>query len=95
MNAKIAGIDNQLRNLKPMVAKNNPSAKQKATQLIKQKKMYEQQLNMLMSQQMNMEQMNFGIQSMQANKETFDSMKAANKQMKTQIKQMNIDKVEV
>lgn len=79
--------------LKEGPAKN--SIKQKAMQILKQKKMYENQRDLLMQQSFNLEQTNFATQSLKDTVTTVETMKYAAKAMKTQYKQINIDKIEV
>lgn len=52
-------------------------------QVLKQKKMYEQQIGNMMNQQFNVEQTRFHVENMQTNITVVQSMKAANKEMKT------------
>ena len=69
--------------------------KQKAMRVLKQKKMYEGQLEGLRNQSFNMEQANFGIQSMKDTKTTVDAMKLGVKEMKKEYKKIDIGKIEV
>ena len=62
---------------------------------MKQKKMYEGQLEGLRNQSFNMEQANFGIQSMKDTKTTVDAMKLGVKEMKREYKKVDIGKIEV
>lgn len=65
-------------------------------QVLKSKRMYENQLGALTNQQFNVEQTNFALQSMQDNVETVRAMQAAGKQLKQNFKQpeLNINKIE-
>ena len=67
---------------------------QKAMKVLKQKKMYEGQLEQLMGQQFNMEQANFTHQSMKDTVTTVGAMKQANVAMKKEFKKINIDEIE-
>ena len=69
--------------------------KQRALRVLKQKKMYEGQLEGLRNQSFNMEQANFGIQSMKDTKTTVDAMKLGVKEMKREYKKVDIGKIEV
>jgi len=70
------------------------SAKQRAMNLLKQKKTYEQQRNQLMQHSFNLEQANFSVQSMKDTALTLQAMKGANLSMKQQMKELNIDDLE-
>lgn len=96
---KIAKLDQdlqkyteQMRKMKPGPAKNG--VKQRAMQVLKQKKMYEQQRSQMMAQQFNMEQIMFTQETMKDTADTVNAMKSANKELKKQFKTMNIDQVE-
>lgn len=69
--------------------------KQKAMRVLKQKKMYEGQLEGLRNQSFNMEQANFGIQQLKDTKTTVDAMKLGVKEMKKEYKKVDIGKIEV
>ena len=64
--------------------------------MLKSKRMYENQLGALTNQQLNVEQTNFALQSMQDNVQTVRAMQAAGKQLKQNFKQpeLNINKIE-
>ncbi|XP_014667932.1 PREDICTED: charged multivesicular body protein 5-like [Priapulus caudatus] len=96
---KISKLDVELHKYKEQMKKmrNGPSknmVKQKAMRVLKQKRMYEQQRDSLMQQSFNMEQANYGIQSLKDTKVTVDAMKIANKEMKKEYKKVNIDQIE-
>ncbi len=69
--------------------------KQRALRVLKQKKMYESQLEGLRNQSFNMEQANFGIQQLKDTKTTVDAMKIGVKEMKREYKKVDIGKIEV
>ena len=69
--------------------------KQRAMRVLKQKKMYESQLEGLRNQSFNMEQANFGIQQLKDTKTTVDAMKLGVKEMKKEYKKVDIGKIEV
>lgn len=93
LDAELARYKDQMSKLRDGPAKN--SIKQKAMQILKQKKMYENQRDMLMQQSFNLEQTNFATQSLKDTVTTVETMKVAAKSMKQQYKQINIDKIEV
>ncbi len=69
--------------------------KQRAMRVLKQKKLYEGQLEGLRNQSFNMEQANFGIQQLKDTKTTVDAMKLGVKEMKKEYKKVDIGKIEV
>lgn len=64
-------------------------------QLLKQRKTYENQRNSLMQQSFNIEQASFATQTMQDTALTLQAMKGANLAMKNQMKEFNLDDLEV
>lgn len=95
---KIAGYDKQLGTLKQQMAKMRPgpaknTTKQKALRILKQKKQYEGQRDMIQQQSFNMDQTQFTIQSLKDTQNTVTAMKDATKQMKKEFKKMDVDKV--
>lgn len=100
MDKKIAGLENELRVYKDKMKKaRSPAAKQalqkRAMEVLKRKKMYEGQRDMVAGQQFNIDQAQFGIESAKANVQTVAAMKGANAELKrTMKKDLNIDDVE-
>mmetsp|Transcript_3744 Transcript_3744/g.9808 ORF Transcript_3744/g.9808 Transcript_3744/m.9808 type:complete len:222 (+) Transcript_3744:161-826(+) len=100
MDKKIAGLEQELRVFKDKIKKaRSPAAKQalqrRAMEVLKRKKMYESQRDMVAGQQFNVDQAAFGIESAKANVQTIAAMKGANKELKrTMKKDLNIDDVE-
>ena len=68
---------------------------QRALQSLKQKKMYEAQLNQLMQQTFNMESAALTTENLRNTMATVDAMKMANKEMRKQYGKIDIDKIEV
>lgn len=96
---KIARLDQELAKYREQMKKmrDGPSknmVKQKAMRVLKQKKMYEQQRDNLMQQSFNMEQTNYGIQSLKDTKSCVDAMKVGVKEFKKEYKKVNIDQIE-
>jgi charged multivesicular body protein 5 len=89
---KIKRLEGELSSLKPQMK--NPSVKQKALRILKQKKMYEQQLAQLEQQVFNMEIQNDTQENLKNTVITVDAMATANKALKTQYKAINLDKIE-
>lgn len=95
---KINHCDKQLRTLKEKIKTTRGSAKsnyeRRAMEILKRKRMYEQQMDQLMGQQFNIEQTQFGLESAAATIATIGAMKEANSQMRTKMKEMDIDDVD-
>ena len=70
------------------------ATKQRALRLLRQKKVYEQQRDNTYNQQFNVEQAAFTTQNLKDSAETVSAMQAANKELKSQYKQMNITQIE-
>ena len=66
----------------------------KACQILKRKKMYEQQLNTITNQQFNVDQMAFNSESIQSNIQMFDAMKSATAAQQEQMKKINYNDME-
>jgi len=100
LDEKIKKLDQELFDLKGKMQKTRPGTsthnmlKQKALKVLKQKKMYEQQRDTMANQQFNMEQTNFGIQSVKDSLTTVNAMKSANVSLKQELKKIDIDDVE-
>lgn len=71
------------------------AVKAKALRILKQKKMYENQLENLRGQSFNMEQANFAHQTLKDTHTTVIAMKDGMKQMQKEFKKINIDEIEV
>ena len=69
--------------------------KQRAMRVLKQKKMYENQLEGVRNQAFNMEQTNYNTQMLKDTKVTVDAMKTGLKEMKREYKKVDIGKIEV
>uniref|UniRef100_A0A1B6EWS0 Charged multivesicular body protein 5 n=1 Tax=Cuerna arida TaxID=1464854 RepID=A0A1B6EWS0_9HEMI len=96
---KIAKLDVELKKYKDQMVKMREgpaknSVKQKALRVLKQKKMYESQVDNLRQQAFNMEQTNFATQSLKDTQATVVAMKAGVKSMQKEIKKINIDQIE-
>eukprot|EP00814_Leptocylindrus_danicus_P011665 CAMPEP_0116015204 /NCGR_PEP_ID=MMETSP0321-20121206/6703_1 /TAXON_ID=163516 /ORGANISM="Leptocylindrus danicus var. danicus, Strain B650" /LENGTH=215 /DNA_ID=CAMNT_0003484941 /DNA_START=81 /DNA_END=728 /DNA_ORIENTATION=+ len=95
---KIADCDKQLRALKEKIKTTRGSAKKnyerRAMEVLKRKRLYEQQLDQLMAQQFNIEQTAFGVESAAMTVATLGAMKGANAQLKAQMQELNIDDVD-
>ena len=100
MDKKIAELENQLRGYKDKIKKTkSPAAKKqlqkRALEILKRKRMYEQQRDAVSGQQFNIDQANFGLESAKASIQTVAAMKAANSELKRTIKKdLDIDAVD-
>jgi charged multivesicular body protein 5 len=100
MDNKITGLDNELKEYKDKIKKaRTPAAKKmlqkRAMEVLKRKRMYEQQRDMAAGQQFNVDQAQFGIESAKATVQTVGAMKQANAEFKRTLqKDLNIDAVE-
>lgn len=97
---KIKDLDLEIHKQKEIINKSRSvaaknSAKQRAMQLLKQRKTYENQRNSLMQQSFNIEQASFAAQTMQDTALTLQAMRGANLAMKNQMKEFNLDDLEV
>lgn len=100
MDVKIAALDKELNGYKQKLKNTkSPAAKKniqkRAVEVLKRKRMYEQQRDTLMGQQFNMDQAAFGIESAKATIDSVAAMKAANVELKKAIrKDLNVDDVD-
>jgi len=95
---QIKALDNELRQfqaqLKRAKGASATNIKRRAMQVLKRKKMYEQQRDQLAGQAFNLEQTNFAIETAQSTVDTVEAMKGAAATLKVEQKKINIDKVE-
>lgn len=99
---QVKKLEGQLAGLRDQMKKTRPgpgleAIKRRALALLKQKKLYEGQLNTLMAQQYNVDQTRFNIESMQNTVGVVQSMKAAAKEMGHQMKhtkELNINYID-
>ncbi|KAL3918631.1 MAG: hypothetical protein SGARI_007414 [Bacillariaceae sp.] len=100
MDKKIAGLELELKGYKDKIKKaKSPAAKKtlqkRAMEVLKRKRMYEGQRDMIAGQQFNIDQATFGIESAKANVQTVAAMKSAGAQLKSTLKNdLDIDAVE-
>lgn len=71
------------------------AVKAKALRILKQRKMYESQVDNLRQQAFNMEQTNYATQTLKDTQTTVVAMKEGVKQMQKEFKNINIDQIEV
>jgi charged multivesicular body protein 5 len=92
MDGKIDDLDKELRGYKEKIKKtSNPAAKKqlqkRALDILKRKRMYENQRDAASAQQFNIDQTNFSLESAKASIDTVAAMKAANVQLKKTLRQ--------
>ncbi|KAF8915795.1 Snf7-domain-containing protein [Mucidula mucida] len=82
----------QMSKLRPGPGKN--AIQQRALRTLKQKKMYEAQINQLAQQTFNMESAALTTENLRNTMATVEAMKVANKEIKKQYGKIDIDKIE-
>ena len=92
LDQELAKYSDQMKKMREGPAKN--AVKAKALRLLKQKKTYENQREMLYNQSFNIEQQNMAIQSMRDTKTTVQAMQMGLKEMKREYKKIDLDKIE-
>ncbi|KAL7409474.1 Snf7 family [Mrakia frigida] len=96
---KVRKLDAELGRYRDQMAKmregpGKGAIQKRAIGVLKQKRMYEQQLQQLQQQTFNMEQASMTTENLRNTMATVDAMKSANKEMKKQYKGIDIDKIE-
>jgi len=95
----IKKLDGELMRYKEQMSKlrNGPGKKaieQRALRVLRQKKMYEGQLDQLAQQTFNMESAAIATENLRNTMATVDAMKVANKEIRKQYGKIDIDKIE-
>ncbi|KAF7266079.1 vacuolar protein sorting 60 [Rhynchophorus ferrugineus] len=96
---KINALENDLRKFRDQMSKMREgpaknAVKAKALRILKQKKLYENQLDNLRGQSFNMEQANFAAQTLKDTQTTVVAMKDGMKAMKKEFKKINIEDID-
>lgn len=99
LDSKINKLDQELLGYKQQMAKTrNPAAKnsikKRAMQVLKRKKMYEQQRDATAAQGFNIDQAAFAIESTKDTIETAQAMKSATHQLKSEMKRVDLNELE-
>ncbi|ESL06358.1 SNF-7-like protein [Trypanosoma rangeli SC58] len=98
VDARVGKIDAELMKLKDCILKTRGATqqryKQRAVQLMQQKRMYQGQQDMMMQQQFNMDQLQFTTESMKDTKVQLDALKDATKSLKREFKRVDLSKIE-
>ncbi|KAG1090161.1 hypothetical protein G6F42_019773 [Rhizopus arrhizus] len=93
LDAELTRYRDQLKKMRDGPAKK--TVQQKALRVLKQKKLYEAQRDNLQQQSFNMEQAQMTTENLRNVMATVDAMQTANKEMKKQYKNVNLDKIDV
>lgn len=96
---RLRKLDAELLRYKEQLARmpegaSKDAVKRQALQVLQQKKQYEGQRGMMVAHSFNLEQANFAVESMASTAQTVQVMKGAAKDLKKQIRQMNVGRVE-
>lgn len=97
---QVEGLEEKIKKadaeIKELVAKGatNPTAKARAMQAMKRKKMYEQQRDQLLGTQFNVEQLAFQQEQAEITQTAVAAMQAGTTQLKTATAQININSVD-
>eukprot|EP00249_Psilotum_nudum_P009120 c21722_g1_i1 orf=388-1095(+) len=96
---KIRKLDAELFRYKEQIKKIRPgpaqdAIKARAMRVLKQKRMYEGQRDMLYNQTFNLDQVSFATEGIKDAQQTMAAMKAANKDLKGTLKTLKIDDVD-
>ncbi|KAK0168309.1 hypothetical protein PV327_002130 [Microctonus hyperodae] len=92
LDAELKKYKDQMMKMRDGPAKN--AVKAKALRVLKQRKMYESQVDNLRQQAFNMEQANYATQTLKDTQITVAAMKDGVKQMQKEFKNINIDNIE-
>ncbi len=96
---KLKGMDEELLKYKKQMATMKPgpakeNIKRRAMTLLKQKRMYEKNRDVMQTQQFNIDQTKFTQANLKDTMTTVSAMKAASKELKQQFDDVNIDDIE-
>ncbi|KAG2192965.1 Snf7-domain-containing protein [Mucor mucedo] len=92
LDAELTRYRDQLKKMRDGPAKK--TVQQKALRVLKQRKLYEAQRDNLQQQSFNMEQAQMTTENLRNVMATVDAMQTANKEMKKQYKNVNLDKID-
>lgn len=96
---KIKKLDTELAKYKEQIKKARPgptqeALKARAMRVLKQKRMYEGQLDMMYNQTYNLDQVAFATEGLKDVQQTVSALKSANKEMKGIMKTVNISQID-
>lgn len=92
LDAELARYRDQMKRMRDGPGKT--AIQQRALRVLKQKKLYESQLDNIQQQSYNMEQAVMTTENLRNTMATFDAMQTANKEMKKTYGKIDIDKIE-
>ncbi|XP_075496626.1 vacuolar protein sorting-associated protein 60.1-like [Primulina tabacum] len=96
---KIKKLDSELARYKEQIKKTRPgpaqeAVKARAMRVLKQKKMYEGQRDMLYNQTFNLDQVAFAAEGIKDAQQTMSALKSANKELKGMMKNVKIQDID-
>jgi len=96
---KIKRLDGELARYKEQIKKTRPgpaqeAVKARAMRVLKQKRMYEGQRDMLYNQTFNLDQVSFAAEGIKEAQQTMSALKAANKDLKGMMKTVKINEID-
>ncbi|KAJ9694983.1 hypothetical protein PVL29_010459 [Vitis rotundifolia] len=96
---KIKRLDAELSKYKEQIKRTRPgpaqeAVKARAMRVLKQKRMYEGQRDMLYNQTFNLDQVSFAAEGIKDAQQTMTAMKAANKELKGMMKTVKIEDID-
>ncbi|XP_078169397.1 vacuolar protein sorting-associated protein 60.2-like [Carex rostrata] len=96
---KIKRLDTELARYKEQIKKTRPgpaqeAVKARAMRVLKQKRMYEGQRDMLYNQTFNLDQVSFATEGIKDAQQTMTALKSANKELKGMMKTVRIDDID-
>ncbi|KAH6802964.1 SNF7 family protein [Perilla frutescens var. frutescens] len=96
---KIKKLDAELARYKEQIKKTRPgpaqeAVKARAMRVLKQKRMYEGQRDMLYNQTFNLDQVSFAAEGIKDAQQTMSALKSANKELKGMMKTVNIQDID-
>ncbi|KAM0862392.1 hypothetical protein ACQ4PT_045282 [Festuca glaucescens] len=96
---KVRKLDEELARYKEQIRRTRPGPSQeaikaRAIRLLKHKRMYEEQRNMLYNQTYNLDQVGFAADGLKDAQQTMNAMKAANKELKGMMKTVKIEDID-
>ncbi|XP_059665877.1 vacuolar protein sorting-associated protein 60.2-like [Cornus florida] len=96
---KIKRLDGELARYKEQIKKTRPgpaqeAVKARAMRVLKQKRMYEGQRDMLYNQTFNLDQVSFAAEGIKDAQQTMSALKSANKELKGMMKTVKIEDVD-
>lgn len=92
LDVELARYGEQIRETRP--GHSQDSLKNRAMRILKQKRMYQKQCDILYNQTYNLEQVSFATDGLKDAQQTMSSLKSANKELKGIVKTVNISDID-